>query len=221
MPDPKRPLSEGKVAALMLLKQALDDAEDVGKEVRQFAISKQQLIAVGAAESDLLWLITQRFVEHLRDVTADGQTQREFRAATAPALRDNSCFVLTHLGKVYIERNGLTSATRSTSGLKRSLPERTPAKRIRWDTRRHELWVDGRLVKRFARAAPAQWAVLDTFESRGWQSPVEGGAFGSHERDRGQRLRELVAELNKRLERSLIEFRKDCVAQRITFDLRT
>lgn len=57
MPDPKRPLSEGKVAALIRLKLAYDDAEDADEEPCQFAISKDELIGGGAATSELLWLI--------------------------------------------------------------------------------------------------------------------------------------------------------------------
>jgi len=105
MPDPNRPLSEGKIAALKRLKSAYDDAEDIGEPASQLAVRNRELIAGGAAASDLQWLMKLRYVEHLYDVTREGRSRRQFIAATGAPLRDNSCFVLSHSGKVYVERN--------------------------------------------------------------------------------------------------------------------
>lgn len=220
MPDPKRPLSEGKIAALRLLKQANDDAEDVGDDPRQFASSKEAFAAVGATESDLLWLVKCRFAEHLQDVTRDTEAQRQFRVLTGARLRDNSCFVLTHLGKVYVERNGFGPAAEApTTSTARQQPGQPPAERICWDRQRHELWVDGILAKRFKHVALTQWDVLDKFQARGWEGVLQLDPAGDHQRQPGQRVREVVAELNKSLERSLIHFRKDCASIGITYDL--
>jgi len=105
MPDPNRPLSEGKIAALQRLKLAHDDAEDMGEPGSQLAVSTRELFAGGTAASDVLWLIKLRYVEHVYDVTPEGQLRREFRAATDAPLRENSCLFLSPSGRVYVERN--------------------------------------------------------------------------------------------------------------------
>jgi hypothetical protein len=219
MPDPKRPLSDGKIAALKLLKQAHDDAEDAQEEPRQFAATKDELLAAGATASDLLWMIRMRYVEHVLDITRDGESRRQFRGATTPQLGANSCFVLTHLGKVCLETKRRERSATMAKPASRSMPARLPAERISWIKQRHELTVDGKVAKRFKHSAPAQWQALDLFQADGWRGPIEASPTGDPLRDYGQRLRELVKELNQGLDTSLIHFRKDCETDRITFDL--
>lgn len=107
--DPDRALSAGKLAALKLLKEALDDAEDVGSDRWQFAVRKEALLAAGVSVSDLRWLIVSHLAEANNEITRHGHAQRTFRQTPSLALLDGDCFVLTHLGVVYI-RNHLISA---------------------------------------------------------------------------------------------------------------
>lgn len=131
-------------------------------------------------------------------------------------LIDKSCFVLTYGGKTFTENrlDGVAPARH------RGAPTtRLPRERICWDCLRHELRVDGGLVKRFLHKAEAQWTALDTFEADGWRGPIAIDPGGDPSRDPSQRLRELVAELNTNLDTSMIHFRKDPAGNCITFDL--
>ena len=106
MPDPKRQLSDGKLAALRLLHQALDDAEGAGQDKWQFAIRKAALLAADATVNDLRWLLSWRWIEHASEVSRPGAAARIFEKLPALALPNDACFVLTHLGRVFIEDNG-------------------------------------------------------------------------------------------------------------------
>lgn len=210
------PLGEGKLAALKLLKHAFDDAEDVGKESQQFAVSRSDLANHGVSESDLRWLLEHRYAEQLEEITRRGHEGRQFSVVTGLRLSPNGCFVLTYGGKTFIDRHNVDGP----AAAKQLTPTaKTPRERIRWDRDRHELWVDGQLAKRFLHRARAQWPVLDAFDDNGWRGPIAIDPPGDADRDASQRLRELVAELNTNLDTSLIRFRKDPAGDQITFDL--
>jgi hypothetical protein len=224
MPD--RPIGDGKVTALLLLKQAYDDAAETKRSVNQFAVTSDSLLEAGANESDLRWLLAQRLAEQFLEISRDSEAERTFRAVKSLRLAPNACFILTYAGKVFIERRRLdreppTGAKETSSRVARaSETARSAARRIAWDGRRHELLVEGKVAKRFLHPAPTQWSALDLFEGDGWKGPIEIFPSGSATRDAAQRLRELVKELNHGLDQSLIKFRRDVSGPLlITFDL--
>lgn len=49
---------------------------------------------------------------------------------------------------------------------------RPPGGVPRWDKSQGEFWWGGRLLKRYGRAAPVQWFILDAFEAAGWPGRV-------------------------------------------------
>ncbi len=211
-------LSSGKIAALKLLKQALEDAEDAGQDVHQFAVTRQSLTDAGATESDLRWLVAQRYVSQLHEITQNGDSRRSFQTVSSLRLAEAACFVLSHGGKIYVALHGVNCVPEPVR-LGSSEANSRPADRIRWDRERHELWVDGKLAKRFTRRAQAQWAALDAFQAAEWQAPLELALPGGDQRNPAQRIRELVAELNKNLDKTRIRFRKDCEGNCISYDL--
>lgn len=182
-------------------------------------MTKTSLLESGVTESDLHWLVDKRYAEQIVEVTRPGTAKREFRGATAFACSDNACFVLSQGGTVYVEVNGLDGVAQRHSVPARTASGLPPAQRIRWNERRHELWVDGKIAKRFTHAARVQWGALAKFQLDGWKGPIEIDPSGDPQRGRAQRLRELVADLNRGLDVSLIHFRKDCEGLRITYDL--
>ncbi|MGH7139960.1 MAG: hypothetical protein ACREHD_29830 [Pirellulales bacterium] len=219
MRDPDRPLSEGKVAAVALLKQAYEDAEDAGREARDFAVAKYELLNAGATESDLRWLLAMHYADAFAEVTPPGATKRQFRGLNEASLPESARLIVTYAGMVYAERNEIHACVRRHREMPTGSPRRPPAERIYWDGRRHELVVDGKVAKRFSRPAPLQWRVFEGWQKGGWKCPLGFAPPGDPQRDPAQRLRELIAELNRGLDRSLIHFRKDCSGNGIIYDL--
>ena len=211
------PLGDGKLAALRLLKQAHDDAEEAGQDPKQFAVSRNELASHGASESDLRWLLAHRYADQFEEIPRRGHEQRQFRVVTGLALTDNGCFVLTHGGRIFSEANRLDGPARTQAPAAPAVL--APRERICWVRRRHELLVDGKVAKRFLHKAEVQWSALDKFEAEGWRGSVEIELSGNGERNASQRARELVKDLNTNLDTSLIHFRKDLDGNRIAFDL--
>ncbi|MGH7139040.1 MAG: hypothetical protein ACREHD_25115 [Pirellulales bacterium] len=222
---PHRQLTNGKIAALRLLKDAYDDAAETNRNVKQFAISGNRLLLAGATESDLRWPLAQRFAEQLLELRREGQHEPSFRAVTGLQLAADGSFVLTYAGKVFAERLETDKPRSSRAGPTPSTLAREEAllhapKRIFWNKLRHELWVDDKLAKRYFHAAPVQWPALDKFEEDGWKGPISLDLTNDSDRDQAQRLREIVKELNHGLDQSLIRFRKDSSGSNlICFDL--
>lgn len=200
-------LSTGKIVALERLARACGDAKDVKKSIWQFAVKLQRLLDLGVSESDLRWLIARRFAEQALEVTRPGDRERSFKGVAAPSFANNSCFVISHAGLVFHQRYGVAAG--SSAG----------ASAIRWDAACRELRVDGKLAKRFIRVARAQWAVLNAFQASNWQRLAQIECPTNGHRDPTHRLREIVAELNKGLDQSLIRFRMDGSGNGVIYDL--
>lgn len=133
MPEPTGALSHGNIGVLKLLMQALDGANGAGRDKWQFAVAKAELEAAGATSSDLCWLVSQRLVDPAVEVTRPGERERTFHSA-ADTLDAHVCFVLSHLGKVYLEQNGLAhgappAAAKRQSKRKPNRADDRPAKR--------------------------------------------------------------------------------------------
>ncbi|NND95812.1 MAG: hypothetical protein HKN47_00615 [Pirellulaceae bacterium] len=80
------------------LLEARDYALQSGCELWEFAIHIQELIALGFSESDLRWLAHQRFVEHGREITEDGDGERKFRPTKNLSFSQDTCFVISDFG---------------------------------------------------------------------------------------------------------------------------
>ncbi len=228
MPDPNRPLSEGKLAVLKRLKLARDDADDIGEDVRQFAVNINELVA---AKSEVLWLMKARWVHHFYDVTRDGESRREFRAATDAPLRDNSCFVLSDLGRVYVERhilaaNGVAQDDRKPKPSRRARERPKPRQRRGlklsgepcssgqasasprplpdWRPIEGELHFRGELVWQCGRKGAVLVELLLTRFAPGWPESIVN-PFGDTA-EAHQQLKEAVRRLNNTLRGSLLQF---------------
>lgn len=190
MSDPHRPLSEGKIAAFELLKLAYDDAEDAGEKPRQFAVKVGELTAAGATSSDLLWLEKLRYVEHIREVTRAGEPRRQFREATSLTQTPESCFFLTYAGSSFARENGLRGGASSTP-----VGRETP----HWDAAEGTLYWRGRIIARLATHAYTERELLDKFERRGWESPIDNPIARDTIGDATQSRRSAVKNLNRHL----------------------
>jgi hypothetical protein len=232
MPDPHRPLSQGKITALKLLKEALADAEDAGHDRWQFAIRKDALLAAGSSASDLRWLLSSRLIEEAIEITALKSSERVFRAAPPLALPADGCFVLTYGGVVYVESHILGAKGSATAGgeptprpraarrrtRRRSRPLKpsdeppsdsqeslAEAPRPQWHPLEGDLYFRGRLVRRCGRkTAKIEERLLEAFADATWNRRV-ANPFGHRLEDR-QQLKEAVRRLNTSLRGALLRF---------------
>lgn len=202
MSDPNRPLSEGKITALKLLKQALDDAEDAGQNIWQFAIRKANLLRSGATVNDLRWLLSRHLIDQAGELTKRGDDQRSFFKITGLHLPDDACFILSHGGKVYVERNGLEAPVLRDKGddvasLSRIAPCSSPTPE--WRHIEGELCFRGEVVRRRGRkAARLEETLLAQFAKANWASSIANPFRGPRARRRA-RLIETVRRLNESL----------------------
>lgn len=217
MPDANRPLSEGKIVALKLLKQALDDARDVRRDRWQFAIRKETLLDAGATVNDLRWLISCRLVEEAREITGPSDPCRVFGGVVDLALHNGACFVLSHGGRVFVRRHleGRAARKRKSRRRRRALRRHdaqrassacnshgnTPpaeAPRLEWRPAEGELHFRGELAwRRGRKVARFEELLLERFTT------VNGGCsvanpFGDA-LEASQQLKETVRRLNKSL----------------------
>ncbi|HET6880587.1 MAG TPA: hypothetical protein VFI31_10555 [Pirellulales bacterium] len=236
MPDPHRALSEGKTAALKLLKAAYEDAEDAGEEPRQFALGRDELMACGVSSTDLMWLLKMRYVEHVRELTRIREPRRQFHATGDVVLGPRSCFFLTYAGNAYVENNGFlrraiseprsgpTAKRKARRGDKASGKRKSAqgsvdldaaSRRVslraretpRWEAAEGSLYWRGQVILQLATHASAERMILDELERRGWTSPIRNPIPRDEAGDATQSRRHAVYNLNRHLgDNSPIEF---------------
>lgn len=229
MPERNRPLSESQIAALKRLKVAYTDAGDAGGVPRQFAVRANDLLRDGVTTADLLSLVEMRYVEHVQEVTRNGESRRQFRAAETSSLGPNSCFFLSYGGNVYIEhggREGHATLTPTTSGatkakakqadeLVRSRSKSRPREELGstdsrvflpggretpvWNAAEGNLYWCGQVVLHLAVQASAEREILDEFEKWHWKSPIQNPIPRETTGDPTQSRRHAVYNLNRRL----------------------
>ena len=88
----------------------------------------------------------------------------------------------------------------------------------RWDRELHRLWLGEMLVKHFRRPAPMADLILSAFEEEEWDERIDDPLpplIGGHE---GNRLRNQIHALNRRLDRRLIRFYLDGTGQGICWE---
>ncbi|HEV7223849.1 MAG TPA: hypothetical protein VGN42_14170 [Pirellulales bacterium] len=208
-------LTTGRLSALRLLAEGWDDAEGDYIAVRQFAIGLSGLYRAGANEADLRWLIARRLAEPLVEITRNQSQLREFHEHRGLNFDERTCFVLTYAGRLLVEAHGLNHTDEPRSNTSHHMA----AARVKWDAECHELWVDGRMAKRYAQPAPCQWAILDAFEGANWPRRVIVMLPTNDRRDRSRRLSEVVADLNRGLKGSPIHFLLDGSGRGVVCDL--
>jgi hypothetical protein len=170
-------------AALELLWRASRYAADLGVDAWEFAVEMGELRRAHITHSELRWLLSRGYAEHAYETTAKNG-RRRFGRLTTGSLSDNSCFVISDAGKGLVEsltseawtgnnQQPLILAWPNANELKSSVGHTLFMKeKPSWDAQRRELWIDGRLLKRFRRPSSNQQLILDSFESSGWPKLV-------------------------------------------------
>ncbi len=103
------PAGMGLDAALKLLRQAYDCAEELRQSAWEFAVELESLRAAGCSQTDCRWLIRKGYVAHAAEITSPAGKERRFRAIPSLSLPSRTCFVLTPAGAEFYDKTFASS----------------------------------------------------------------------------------------------------------------
>lgn len=214
------------------LSRAWKYSVDCDRSRWDFAVQIMDLDHDGVSHETLRWLLGKGLIDHAiecGDATGIGRT---FESPGAFAFNSRSCFVLTSRG---MELEGaeppstvnVSPTTEIVSGAGRDMSSPIAIARKRqeivipvWDADRHELRLEGTLVKRYRGRAINQECLLAAFEEEGWPSRIDDPLPPIPEADSKRRLSDSIKGLNRRQINSLIRFSGDGTGEGVLWDLR-
>jgi hypothetical protein len=215
-----------KREALALLLEAYHFAQEVNRNVWEFAVEASLLRAFGLTVNDFRWLVCKGYVEHAREVTRLGEMGRQFRANGELVFSKRTCFVLTEAGVEFLCREDPAMQLASLAA-----PEPTPKimassehvngaalHKPTWDCDRRELRFVGSLVKQFKLPSPNQEHILMAFEEDGWPPRIDDPLPPHPEAEPKQRLRETIRSLNRNQKERLVRFKGDGTGEGVLWE---
>lgn len=213
--------------ALALLARATEYAQELDRDVWDFAIEGQELKSVGLDVNDLRWLLYQGYVAHANESTKSNHQARLFEATSLPGFGRRSCFVLTEAGQEFVRLSRVLSssniavASRGFSVVS-DVEKFSPAAQVRmipcWDNSRRELYFQGELIKQFKLPSANQQQILQVFEEENWPSRIDDPLSTSPDFDPKQRLRETIRSLNRNQRARLLRFKGDGTGEGILWE---
>jgi hypothetical protein len=195
--------------ALGLLRDALEGAVDLRKDVWEFAVSLRELREGGVTTTDLRWLVGMGYVRHALEGTKVNEIGRSFRPARNAAFGGRVCFVLTPEGVRFAEdrtrlaANGFLPARNDRTNLSPS------SSRPRWDAMLRCLSYEGQVVKHFRHPALNQETILMALEEENWPPRIDDPLPPSGTLEPRMRLHDAIKALNRHQKHSLLSFRGD------------
>jgi hypothetical protein len=208
---------------LTLLLEAAKSAQELQRDVWDFAVEIHNLRSAGLTHTDLRWLVCNGYVEQAIEDTRPQAAQRTFRPARNLMLCKRSCFVLTPAGAALARGEGLAPRKRGTPAQASppSEPRAAQPKIPRWDAARRELRWGAKLVKRFREPALNQELILAAFEEEGWPPRLDDPLPSSGETEPKERLHDTIKRLNRHQVNRLLRFRGDGSGTGILWELRS
>jgi hypothetical protein len=221
---------------LALLLEATEFAQEVDRDVWDFAVEATALRRAGLSKSALRWLTCKGYVEHAREVTKRADDGRRFRPDGNLSFTRRSCLVLTDEGLQMVEalRERLEDADlalydnllrnrwadiAAAGGTVHPAKAQAAASRPNWDGQRHELRVGKQLIKIFKLPSPNQETVLMAFEEEGWPLRIDDPLPPLPNIHPKQRLHDTIKNLNRRQKRRLVRFMGDGTGQGVRWEL--
>jgi hypothetical protein len=204
-------LSRQRRQALVILREALEAALEVGRPSRDFALELSRLQELGVSDTTLRWLLHQRYVEHLWETTKAGRRRRRFRKVPYGHFSSASCFVLSPGGAAQARHLGAAGSPSKRAAKKRGRKKTRRQKIPHYDAAASPrvLTYDGKVVKEYRRPAPNQALVLASFEELGWPPRIDDPLPPVPGMDSKQRLHDTIDSLNRRHKHRLIRFFAD------------
>ncbi len=215
-------LSRSAAPGLALLYQGGEYARQLGEDPWEFAVEIHELKSAGMTVNDLRWLMIGDLMEHACDVTDQGERNRRFKHRGRQRFSRRSCFCLTQRGMVFAV-SVLTGTPRGSAASSRLEPVGRkaiagPGVCPCWDPVRHELSLQGRIVKRFKQHSPNQEAVLTAFQEEDWAPAVLDPLVPLPNQDPKQRLRDTIKNLNRHQMEARVQFTGDGSGERVLWE---
>src|SRR5262245_53039047 len=120
---------------LTLLLEAAETAQELQRDVWDFAVEIHNLRSAGLTSNNLRWLLCKGYADHAIETTRPQAARRTFQAAGNLMLGERSCFVLTPAGAALAREEGFTPPKRGTpeQAPPPAEPWAAPPKVPRWD----------------------------------------------------------------------------------------
>jgi hypothetical protein len=188
-------------AGLVLLREALDSAQRLKRDVWDFAVEIRELSKAGLNHTAIRWLMCMGYAEHAEERIHAGRARRSFRRYLNLALTTRSCFVLT--------ANGVLWTADLLGSEERGGEEEEAAAPPRWDGALRRLCWKEQLVKQFRSPAPNQEMILCVFEEEGWPPHISDPLPPAGNIEPKARLHDAIKSLNRKQVNHLLCFRGD------------
>lgn len=233
-------IDEGLLAGLALLWRAYICAHAAGANVCDFDLRTGRLYLAGMTSSDLRWMVARGFVEHGQETPDYNDTYRSLRRGVGCSFNEHTSLILTPRGVALAENifgnttrwrqatlSALAAAAAETPALateRRAAYEtnRPAASALNphWNAARRELFLGGRIVKRFRVPARNQERILSVFEEEGWAEHIHDPLPVTYDIDAPTRLHDAINRLNKCQINPLLRFRGDGRGTGVLWELR-
>jgi len=216
---------------IALLMQAGAYAAELKHDPWDFAVEIRTLRNAGLTDSDLRWMICKGYVQHAREITLPVESRRKFWTGGGLSFTRRSCFILTEHGReVAHELNSMlsppiplnyTPPAASRISLDRPSAPRTPppGQTPKWDSERHEFWVENLLVKEFKLPSPNQATILMAFEEEGWPPRIDDPLPVVPSVDPKRRLNNTIKNLNRNQKHRVVRFMGDGTGEGVRWEL--
>ena len=168
--------------ALRLLLDAAEYADDLDRDLWDFALMIRELRAVGLSDNDLRWLACKGIVDVAIELTEPGEAVRTFRPCGSAMFSDRACFALSKGAQAFAVASTSESMHVDTpcNGHATANPARPLVAPVVvagqvpvWDCDRQELRWGGTLIKQFKVPSPNQETILAAFEEEHWPPRID------------------------------------------------
>lgn len=197
---------------LLELLKAYRYADELTRDVWDFAVEIKTLRTAGLTNSEFRWLVCKDYVEHAREVTVAGDGDRGFQQPGNLVFPKRSCFVLTESGSAIAKSVQEMSAPEAAPGFPPGFEQGAEIGAVlvpAWDPDRHEFRVGEVLVKRYSVPSPNQETLLTAFEEEGWPLQIDDPLPPAPELDPKRRLHDTIRGLNRNQKNRVIRFMGD------------
>lgn len=212
--------------AICLLLEAHRYAQELGRDVWDFAVEIDGLRQAGCTNNEFRWLVWKGYVQYAAETTTLGASRRVFRRGrrgNGQIFDRKTCFILTAEGLAFAAATldqwpapvAVPAASPRTAG--QLLPP--AAAKPKWDRERQELRVGNVVVKQFKVPAANQERILAAFEEDGWPPHIDDPLPPTSDQDSKRRLHDTVNSLNRNQRQPLLHFLGDGTGQGVRWEL--
>lgn len=216
-------------AALEMLLESAAFAEDLGRDLWDFALEIETLRYGGIVHSDLRWLVCKGYLEKATEVLSSSQEVRCFERGGALVFTQASCFVITEAGKLFVQQmsepiSGPAALECSGSVNGHAWPQAMTAPAVAnalrpcWDRDRQELRLGSVVVKQFKVPARNQEMVLAVFHEEGWPVRIDDPLPPHPPLEPKRRLHDTINSLNRNQKTPLLRFLGDGAGQGVRWE---